>query len=361
ENNVLVRAENATRYYLNTEDNYLFNGEEINGTITLGLGEFGEDDDYFDSVKLYKVMAPSGYALADGNNGKVYEYRHAQIPWNVKDNNGINVKNKIENADGNYWIGNKGDYIDFNVNLSKKNLLLIRGIDNPPSRSAVHMDFSRPPATESTIWIYENMSGKWVKLSEIKVRHNLHTNAINLNHLTHMQYGSIELRFEMRDRNGVDYIGITHHFKYAKLKNVKMISASTGYQNLSFRDGKYVRITPGNFVTLKFRGAGNGWYLIKMYGFYFNRDKIGRGIGLIRENVTNIAEAKLVSNVTAGNYVLLPLLSDYNDIVWIAWIVDGHYTWGEKPVIHLVKGTHYFTLYVFRANGSVERYDFTVT
>ncbi|MCD6370739.1 MAG: hypothetical protein J7L63_04520, partial [Thermoplasmata archaeon] len=61
ENNVLVWAENATRPFLNTVDNYLFEANEINGSVILGIGEPGEDVDFVDAVKLYRVYAPQGY------------------------------------------------------------------------------------------------------------------------------------------------------------------------------------------------------------------------------------------------------------------------------------------------------------
>ncbi len=354
ENNVLVWAENATRTTLETEDSYLIRNVSVrNGTIKMGIGENGNDIDFIDSVKVYKVNAHGGYEVVEDYNGKVYTYRNVNIPITAKDNNGKDVRGEIETEDGYYWIGNKGNYIDAIFNLSKRNLLLIRGIDNPPANVSTNF---RPPATLSTIWIYKNVSGDWIKLKEIKVRHNLHTSAINLNKLLHNHRGKIELRFEMRDRNGIDFIGITHNFRKVGLKRVKLLSSSLGFNELKRKDGKYLRINPGDFVSMEFKGRGNGTYLVKVYGFYFNKEKIGKGIGIVRENKTNIAEAELIYNLTDGNYVLLPLLENYSDILWVDWYVDGYYVSGEKPLIHLINDQHTFELYVFRENGCEEYY-----
>jgi len=359
ENNVLVWAENATRKTLETKDSYLIrNLTSENGTIKIGIGEYGDDVDFIDSVKVYKVSVPAGYKVAEDYRGWVYAYTNVSAPFFAKDNGGNNVMEEIEKPDGHYWVGEKGSYIDVKLNLSKRNLLLIRGIDNPPTN--VSPNWHRPPTTLSTIWIYENMSGKWVKLKEIKVRHNLHTNALNLNRLIHRKRGTVELRFEMRDRNGIDFIGVTHNFRKVGLKRVRMLSSSLGYNELKRKDGKYLRINPGDFVSMEFKGKGNGTYLVKVYGFYFNKEKIGKGIGIVRENETNIAEAKLVYNITDGNYVLLPLLENYSGILWMEWYVDGYYVQGEKPVVHLSSGEHIVELYIFRENGDEEYYCLTV-
>ena len=356
ENNVLVWAENATRENIETRDYYLLrNLQEINGKIEIGIGEFGEDVDFIDDVKLYKVNVPNGYNVVESYNGKVYEYKDFEVPERAEDSNGHNVSYLINSEDNNYWVGDKGEYVDVYVNLSKKNLLLFRGVDNPPSG-----EFSPEyhlPVTLSTIWLYGNFSGNWVKLKEIKVRHNLHTVAINMNKLIHKHKGTIELRFVMRDRNGIDFIGIAHEFRKAGIKRVKLMDASRGIDNLRYRDGWYLKINPGGFVSLDFKGKGSGTYLVRVDGFYFNEDKIGKGIGIVRENETNIAEAELQENITSSKeYVLLPLLNNYSGICEITWFVDGYYLPGEKPVVEFSSGDHFIELWILRYNGTIEQY-----
>ncbi len=360
ENNVLVWAENATRKRLETKDSYLIgNITSENGTIKLGIGEYGDDVDFIDAVKVYRVNVPEGYEVAEDYWGRVYAYTNVSLPLYAKDNQGRNVMEEIKESDGHYWVGEKGSYIDVKFNLSKRNLLLIRGIDNPPTNASTNF---RPPATLSTIWVYENISGEWVKLKEIKVRHNLHTNAINLNGLIHRKRGTVELRFEMRDRNGIDFIGVTHNFRKAGLKRVRMLSSSLGYNELKRKDGKYLRINPGDFVRMEFKDKGNGTYLVKVYGFYFNKEKIGKGIGIVRENETNIAEAELQRNITSNKeYVLLPLLNNYSGISEIMWFVDGYYLPSEKPVVEFSSGEHFVELRILRYNGTIGQYVLYIT
>ncbi len=363
ENNVLVWAENATRSNLETKDYYLFNATENNGSIKLGIAEPGEDVDYIDAVELYKVMAPSGYDIAESYDGKVYAYRAVESGI-AKDNSGENVTLLVNSVDGNYWVGNKGDYIDITLNLSRKNLLIIRGIDNPPNITGnISTSAVRLPVTLSTIWLYGNISNKWIKLGEIKVRHNMHTNVVNLNHILHICHihhfsgSKIELRFEMRDRNGIDFIGLAHDYRIVPLRKVKLENSSYGYEKIRIKDGNYLRINPGEFAKMNFKSKGNGLYLLVVYGFYFNHEKIGKGIGIVKECETNIAEAKLQSTLISGeNYVLLPLLENYSGICCMAWYVDGQYMAGELPVVNFASGEHTVVLYICRWDSNVQQY-----
>ncbi len=363
ENNVLVWAENATRSNLEAKDYYLFNATENNGSIKLGIGEPGEDVDYIDAVELYKVMAPSGYDIAESYDGKVYAYRAVESGI-AKDNSGENITLLVNSVDGNYWVGNKGDYIDITLNLSRKNLLIIRGIDNPPNITGnISTSAVRPPVTLSTIWLYGNISNKWIKLGEIKVRHKMHTNVVNLNHILHICHihhfsgSKIELRFEMRDRNGIDFIGLAHDYRIVPLRKVKLENSSYGYEKIRIKDGNYLRINPGEFTKMNFKSKGNGLYLLVVYGFYFNHEKIGKGIGIVKECETNIAEAKLQSTLISGeNYVLLPLLENYSGICCMAWYVDGQYMAGELPVVNFASGEHTVVLYICRWDSTVQQY-----
>ncbi|WP_293255122.1 PKD domain-containing protein [Palaeococcus sp. (in: euryarchaeotes)] len=354
ENNVLVWAENATRPFLNTVDSYLFEANEINGSVILGIGEPGEDVDFVDAIKLYRVYAPPGYDVAESYGGMIYAYRDVESGI-AKDNHGRDVTSLISGEDDNYWVGDKGEYIDITLNLSSENLLVIRGIDNPQEQGKLGR-------TVSTIWIYANVSGEWAKLGEIKVRHSMHTNVINLDALSWFFGDKVELRFEMRDRNGIDFIGVAHDYRLASVEGVPLIEASYGYENISKRDGNYLRINPGDFVRLNFEGKGDGLYLLKVYGFYFNRAMIGRGIGIVRANETNVAEAKLQESIEAGKYyVLLPLLEDYSGICHIEWYVDGMYVPGSKPVVSFEAGEHEIELYIYRYDGSVQYYSLHVS
>ncbi len=214
----------------------------------------------------------------------------------------------------------------------------------------------RPPRTLSTIWIYANKSGEWKKIAEIKVRHNLHTNVMDLSHYIHRHKGKVELRFLMKDRNGLDFVGISHHYRIVHLNRVKLLNSSYGYDKIAKKDGYYLRINPDGFVTMNFKSRGNGMYLLKVYGFYFNKNKIGKGIGIVRENVTNIAEAPLTNSTHSGvNYVLLPLLENYSGISSIIWFVDGYYIGGDKPVISFAAGEQHIELWVVY-NSGFEKY-----
>ncbi len=350
ENNVLVWAENATRPFLETGDFYLFNATENNDRVTIGIGEPGEDADYIDAVKLYKVNAPEGYEVAESYTGMVYAYREVESGI-AKDNHGENVTLLIGEEDGNYWIGDKGDYVDITLNLSSENLLVIRGIDNPQESTG------KLRMTRSTILVYANVSNEWIKLGEIKVRHNLHTNVVNLD-LLHLLLGDkVELRFEMRDRNGIDFIGVAHDYRLASLERVNLEYSSYGYENITEVDGNYLRLNPGDFVRLSFESEGDGLYLLAIYGFYFNHEMIGKGIGIARADEVNIAEAKLQGNLSAGvNYVLLPLLENYNGICSIMWYVDGTYVPGDKPVVSFDAGVHTIELRILRSSGAWESY-----
>ncbi len=350
---MLVWAENATRPFLETGDYYLFNATENNNLVTIGIGEPGQDVDYIDAVRLYKVDAPEGYQVAESYSGMVYAYREVESGIAI-DNHGENVTSLIGEEDGNYWVGDKGDYVDITLNLSSENLLVIRGIDNPQEKWELR-------GTYSTIWVYANVSNEWIKLGEIKVRHNLHTNVVNLD-LLHLLLGDkIELRFEMQNRNGIDFIGVAHDYRFASLKRVKLEDASYGYENISERDGNYLRLNPGDFVRMSFDGKGDGLYLLALYGFYFNHNMIGKGIGIARADEVNIAEAELQDNLSAGvNYVLLPLLQNYSGICSITWYVDGQYVFGEKPVVNFASGEHEIVLYIHRWDGTVQRYTLSV-
>ncbi len=356
ENNVLVWAENATRPFLETGDFYLFNATENNERVTIGIGEPGEDVDYIDAVKLYKVDAPEGYEVAESYTGMVYAYREVESGI-AKDNHGENVTSLIGEEDGNYWIGDKGDYVDITLNLSSENLLVIRGIDNPPEPQRLRWGDNNPPHTQSTMWIYANVSDEWIKLGEIKVRHNLHTNVVNLD-LLHLLLGDkVELRFEMRDRNGIDFIGVAHDYRLASLERVNLEESNYGYENISEVDGNYLRLNPGDFVRLSFESKGDGLYLLAIYGFYFNHEMIGKGIGIARADEVNIAEAELQSEIESNvSYVLLPLLENYNGICSIMWYVDGTYVPGDKPVVSFDAGVHTIELRILRSSGIWENY-----
>lgn len=363
ENNVLVWSENATRKNLETWDAYLFSANQVDGKIKVGIGEPGYDVDFIDSVNLYRVSAPEGYRVVEGYDGKVYAYRNMEAAWKATDSAGRNVTGLVDSADNSYWVGEKGDYIDAYINLSAKNLLVLRGIDNPPVMNSISPYLVKPPfVTMSTIWIYGNLSGEWVKLSEVKVRHNLHTEAIDLNKLLHRHSGTVELRFEMRDRNGIDFIGVAHEFRHAILRKVKMVSASIGYSELRHKDHRYLRLNPGDFVSMIFKGKGNGAYLLRIRGFYFNQNKIGVGIGLVKASETNIAEAALQTNISSGTeYVLLPLLENYTGVKHIAWFVDGHLVRGEKPVVVFAPGEHTVELLVWRKGATTETYTLQIS
>ena len=218
------------------------------------------------------------------------------------------------------------------------------------------------PQTQSTIWVYANISNEWIKLGEIKDRHNLHENVVNLD-LLHLIFGDkIELRFEMRDRNGIDYIGVAHDYRVAKVKEVEMEDASYGYRNISERDGNYLRINPGDFVRMSFEGRGDGMYLLAVYGFYFNHRMIGRGIGIAKANEVNIAEAELQNNIKEGeSYVLLPLLENYSGIYRISWYIDGSYIPGSKPIVQFSAGEHEIELYIYRRDGITQQYSLQIS
>ena len=360
ENNVLVWAENATRPFLNTVDNYLFEANEINGSVILGIGEPGEDVDFVDAVKLYMVYAPPGYEVAESYGGMIYAYRDVEGGI-AKDNHGRDVTSLISGEDDNYWVGDKGDYVDITLNLSSENLLVLRGIDNPAVETK-GLGYYRPPTTQSTIWLYANVSGEWVKLGEIKVRHSMHTNVINLDALSWFFGDKVELRFEMRDRNGIDFIGVAHDYRLVTVEPVALEDASYGYENISRRDGNYLRINPGDFVRLNFEGKGDGLYLVKLYGFYFNREMIGRGIGIASADEVNIAEAELQYEVMENkSYVLLPLLENYSGICSIEWYVDGIYVPYSKPVVSFEAGEHEIELYIYRYDGSVQYYSLSIS
>jgi len=359
ENNVLVWAENATRPFLNTVDSYLFEANETNGNVILGIGEPGEDVDFVDAIKLYRVYAPPGYNMAESYGGMIYAYRDVESGI-ARDSSGENITSLISGEDDNYWVGDKGEYIDVTLNLSEENLLVLRGIDNPPVK--VRALTYRPPTTQSTIWLYANVSGEWVKLGEIKVRHSMHTNVINLDALSWLFGDKVELRFEMRDRNGIDFIGVAHDYRVASVESVPLIEASYGYENISKVDGYYLCINPGDFVRLNFEGKGDGLYLLKIYGFYFNRNMIGKGIGIASADEVNIAEAELQESIEPGKYyVLLPLLEDYSGICHIAWYVDGMYVPGSKPVVSFETGEHEIELYIYRYDGSVDYYSLSIS
>ncbi len=364
ENNVLVWAENATRPFLNTVDSYLFEAKENNGNITIGIGEPGEDVDFVDTVKLYRVYAPPGYNVAESYLGVVYAYRDVESGI-ARDSRGVNVTSLIGKEDNNYWVGEKGEYIDVTLNLSSENLLVIRGIDNPAMQKIAMLGAevkSNTPVTQSTIWMYANVSGEWVKLREIKVRHSRHTNVINLDALSWFFGDKVELRFEMGDRNGIDFIGVAHDYRLVTVEPVALEDASYGYENISARDGYYLRINPGDFVRLNFEGKGDGLYLLKVYGFYFNRAMIGRGIGIVRANETNVAEAKLQESIEPGKYyVLLPLLENYSGICSIEWYVDVIYVPYSKPVVSFEAGEYEIELYIYRYDGSVQYYSLSIS
>jgi len=344
---------------LNTEDNYLFEANEINGSVILGIGEPGEDVDFVDAVKLYRVYAPPGCEVAESYLGVVYTYRDVESGI-ARDNNGRDVTSLISGEDNNYWVGDKGDYVDITLNLSSENLLVLRGIDNPQEYTK-SMRW-RPPTTQSTIWLYANISGEWVKLGEIKVRHSMHTNVINLDTLSWFFGDKVELRFEMRDRNGIDFIGVAHDYRLVTVEPVALEDASYGYENISRVDGNYLRINPGDFVRLNFEGKGDGLYLLKVYGFYFNHAMIGRGIGIASADEVNIAEAELQESIEPGKYyVLLPLLGNYSGICSIEWYVNSHYILGDKPVVRFDSGEHLVELYIYRWDGSVEYYQLGIS
>ena len=47
----------------------------------------------------------------------------------ARDSSGENITSLISGEDDNYWVGDKGEYIDITLNLSSENLLVLRGID----------------------------------------------------------------------------------------------------------------------------------------------------------------------------------------------------------------------------------------
>ena len=99
---------------------------------------------------------------------------------------------------------------------------------------------------------------------------------------------------------------------------------------------------------------------MKLYGFYFNRAMMGRGIGIASANEVNIAEAELQYEVMENkSYVLLPLLENYSGICSIAWFVDSHYILGDKPVVRFDSGEHLVELYIYR-DRSVEYYQLQI-
>ncbi len=356
---MLVWDENATRPYLNTMDSYLFTGKEINGNITVGIGESGDDVDYINAMKLYKVeSAPAGYKVEESYNGKVYAYREVE-PGIAIDNSGKNVTTQISTDDGNYWVGEKGDYIDITLNLSRENLLIIRGIYNPPNITGnISTDVTSPPVTLSTIWLYVNISGEWIKIGELKVRHNLHTNVINLKHIfRHVFKNKIELRFVMRDRNSIDFISIAHKYRVVRLMRVPLRDGGYGYKNISRVYDSYIRLNPGDFIGLNFEGKGDGLYLLKIYGFYFNIEKIGKGIGIVNASAVNITEAELQTEITSNkSYVLLPLLYNYSGVCIIMWFVNDVYVPGTKPMVRFGSGDYELQLLVIYADGYVQHF-----
>ena len=89
---------------------------------------------------------------------------------------------------------------------------------------------------------------------------------------------------------------------------------------------------------------------------------IGRGIGIVRANETNVAEAKLQESIEPGKYyVLLPLLENYSGICSIEWYVDGIYVPYSKPVVSFEAGEHEIELYIYRYDGSVEYYSLSIS
>ena len=165
----------------------------------------------------------------------------------------------------------------------------------------------------------------------------------------------------MRDRNGIDFIGVAHDYRVATVEPVALEDASYGYENISARDGNYLRINPGDFVRLNFEGKGDGLYLVKLYGFYFNRAMISRGIGIASADEVNIAEVEMQEELKKNkSYVLLPLLENYSGICSIAWFVDSHHMLGDKPVVRFSSGEHLVELYIYW-DRSVEYYQLRIS
>jgi len=147
-NNVLVWAENSTRGYLNTVDYYLLdNIEAENGIVRLGIGEMGNDVDYIDYVGLYYAKIPRGCEVSEDFSGNIYAYR-----------------NPIDCYNG-FWVGDSGEYLDVNIDISQKgNLLILKTVDNPPNvTESTEIKWKPPAITMSTIWLYAKLGDEWIK------------------------------------------------------------------------------------------------------------------------------------------------------------------------------------------------------
>ena len=89
----------------------------------------------------------------------------------------------------------------------------------------------------------------------------MHTNVINLDTLSWLFEGKIELRFEMRDRNGIDFVDMAHYYRLASVEGVPLIEISYGYGNISARDGSVEyqnsRVSSHSYISFSFSVPSN--------------------------------------------------------------------------------------------------------
>ena len=247
--NNLLPASHETHDFVN--DSYLLGYRPVleNGLIPLKVGEFENNTDYFDQMRLLAVAHSSQVKVGLSPSGQVLTYTNPMAPSYAQTDNGTNILPLLAQANGVYWQGTPGRYVIVKYaqvprSSSYKLVVVSDGCYNY-CKMSIHVQI-------------RNQDGTWLDADVIHPRVYWSTDVVDLSRYLPSQNGGLQVRLFFTSDHKLDFVGLdTSSPAPIITTQLQMVSAThSSYgdasQALGKVDGSLVDITPGQKILLSF-------------------------------------------------------------------------------------------------------------
>lgn len=216
-----------------------------NGTYLLQLSEWEEEHDFFDQAQLLAVDHPSNVSVAVTREGEILTYKNPSAPRSAVDNEGQNVKQLVNSADGHYYEGYNGSYITLNFgNLD---------IHNNSAKLVLRTDI----IVKRSIHVQLRDDHEWKEVGSFIPRHYWSTDIIDISKFLD-DMGSAKMRLVFTANHKVDYVGLDTSpqaeltIKEGQLSSAVHSKKGEVKSKLLGADEDYAQLLPGEQINMMF-------------------------------------------------------------------------------------------------------------
>lgn len=247
DNNLLPFSDNPNRSELLVEDYYKLEKPLVqsNGKYSLMIGEFEQEHSYFDQVQLLAIDHGSDFKIAASPSGEILTYKNPIPSLTAFDNNLNYVAPVLSSIDGNYFEGNKGDFIILNFGkVNSDNAKLIMRSDLPPRdvKWSIHVQVLK--------------DGKWQEVAIVLPRNYWADDIVDLS--DYLTDEDLIVRLYFTSTHKIDFVGLDtsgqEEFDIIHGNLVSAVHSEYGNvkQKLAKADETYAELIPGQNIKLDF-------------------------------------------------------------------------------------------------------------